>query len=425
MALESRTKSRRRRRVVVAVILGAGVLGASSWRPITLAWTIHRGEKLLAIGEPQQALAEFLEAERRDPRHGRNQFLLARTYRRLGDSAAVQKHLQLAHRRGVDPRILEREWILAQAQAGLMAQAEPHFKGLFTNPGDDGPEICAAFASGYVLNYQFEPAQRVLDAWQGDYPNDPEPHLMLGKIQHRWQNLPRAEAEIRTALRLRPDDRAARAFLARILVEQQKYEDAMPLIEGLLQETPRDGDLRMIWADCLIPLGRHAEALAVFAEIVEREPDNCHALLGLGQIELWRDDSQAALKHLDRAVKQCPDRLDVRFARAQALGIRGERDASRKEFEYVDRARTALARAYELAGKLVREPGNTENRIEIGKALIEFGDRVEGAAWLKTVLEYEPANLRVHRLLADYYTKLGEPKQAARHVEALARGAGS
>ena len=398
--------------------MGVAVAAGLSWRPALVAWKHRAGRQALALGEPEAALREFSAAEALDPHNGRTQFMLARTYRRLGDSGAVFERLHRAHDCGFPDARLEREWILAQAQGGLMALAEPALGNLLMQAGDDGPEICAAFANGYVRNYQFGQAVRIIETWQADYPRDPEPHLMLGRIQRRWQNFPAAERHFRAALDLQPKYRAARELLTRVLVEQHKYAEAVVLLESLLAAGEGDVGLRLAWAECLLALGRSSESREVFAEVLQKTPDNCDALLGQGQLELESRHAEAALEYLDRARDLCGERLDIRYARAQALSLKGDREQADSERQYVTMAQAALVRAYGLAAKVLQSPDDTASRMEIGTTLMQYGDREEGVGWLLTILEFDPENQPVHRLLAQYYAEQGDQKRSRRHAAA-------
>src|SRR5262245_1614348 len=182
----------RRRRLLVWIVLTAGVavIAGSTWRGAATTWQVKRGEAALARGDAETALDCFLAAEVLNPRDARIEFLLARTYRRLGKSADIAAKLQAARDCGFSLERLEREWILVKAQAGLMSEAEPHLHRLLTNPGDDGQEICSAFASGYVQNYQFEKVWRVLAAWIADYPDDSESRLAVGCVALHVNDMP-------------------------------------------------------------------------------------------------------------------------------------------------------------------------------------------------------------------------------------------
>lgn len=412
-------RRRPRLRVVAIVLVGAAVAAGPGWWSARVAWKLKQGKTAFAQGDFDAALKCFLAAERFDPRHARTQFLLVRTYRRLGNSAAVLERIQKARECGLPAEPFEREWILAQAQAGLLAQAEPSLKNLLTHAGEDGPEICAAFVNGYLMNYQYEKALRILGAWIGDCPRDAEPRLAQGRIAMHWENLREAEKQFRLALEFCPDYHGAASLLAQALIEQKKYDEALALLEARRLRGDVDDRERLLLADCLLNVGRHGEALQVFAEVAARSPGNCEALLGLGQGELWSRQTQAALEHLNRGLKLCPGNLDIRYARAQALSQHGDREESQSELRAVAAARAALINASVLARNLLQNPKNIDERFEIGTTHLKYGDPAEGAAWLESILQYDPHHQPTHRLLARHYSERKSEEQAARHRRAL------
>jgi Flp pilus assembly protein TadD len=203
-------------------------------------------------------------------------------------------------------------------------------------------------------------------------------------------------------------------------VEQKKYQEALPLLEN---SNSRDdsAETRLLVAQCLLNLGRESEALEIYADVVSRVPDNCAALLGLGQAKIWAGQYEGALDHLNRALELCPRNLDARYARAQAWSLQGQRSQAQPELQEVSTARAALTRAGELASEILRNPRDLEARIEIGTILIRYGDRDEGASWISSVLQYEPNHQAAHRLLAEYYEQQGDKERAERHRHALKR----
>ncbi|MBI3862203.1 MAG: hypothetical protein HY290_09940 [Planctomycetia bacterium] len=226
-------RGRNLRRFLVAILVIGVLIGVgSSWRTIAVAWKHRAGRKAHAVGDDAGALEQFLAAERLDPRDAETQFLLVRTYRRLGRANEMTGRLQQARDCGLPVQRLERELILAKAQSGLLAQLEPALPKMLTSAGEDGPEICSAFVSGYMQNYEFEKAGQILKAWIGDYPNDPEPRIAFGKISLHFNNYPEAEKEFRLALKLCPEYRGAVALLGEALVEQKKYQEALPLLQN-------------------------------------------------------------------------------------------------------------------------------------------------------------------------------------------------
>lgn len=342
-------------------------------------------------------------------------FLAARACRRLGDSGGLQKNLELAHRLGWPARDLEREWILAQAQAGLLKQAEPHLQKLLINPGEDGAEICAAFVSGFAHHYQFQRVFLLLDVWEKDFPDDPEPHLMRGKLQQRWRNWQVAESEYREVLKRQPNQFEAVSGLAEVLATQHRYDEAMQLFSTNLKVEPDHSDLLKGKADCLIHFGRHDEASAIYRQLLAKDENDCSARLGLGRMALDASRSGEALSWLEPAVAACPQRPEVLYVLAQALVAAGRQEEAKTYFRQFEEVNSALIKVSELTMHLVEHPNDLEARFDVGRLYMKYGTREEGANWLKTVLAIAPSHQPTHALLAEHYDEIGEKALAQEH----------
>ena len=90
--------------------------------------------------------------------------------------------------------------------------------------------------------------------------------------------------------------------LASHLAEQGRWEDAIPLLEEILAENPRNRMALDFLGYDLLQVGRHAEAREVLERRLALEPErsDTHVNLGLA-LELLGDDA-AALESMDRAL---------------------------------------------------------------------------------------------------------------------------
>ncbi|MEZ6062552.1 MAG: tetratricopeptide repeat protein [Planctomycetaceae bacterium] len=376
---------------------------------------IRQARQALTIHDPDLALQWLATARRFSFDNAEIQFLTARAYRRLGDPEAMRQHLELAGKLGWPRDVLEREFTLAQAQAGMLQQAEPYLQGMLLDSGGDGAEICAAFVNGYVHHYQFGRAFALLDAWEKDFPVDAEPYMMRGRLRYQWQDWTAAEAAFRAALDRRPELFEAKLGLAHVLAAQQKLDVAERLYLECLKSRPHDTGLLIGWGECLANQGRPEEAADVFHQAIANEPDNCSARLGLGKISLDNGDADEAITWLEPALAACPRQPDVRYIYAQALLASGRKDAAAEHLEFFKSASDALREVSRLTLHLVTNPDDLKARFEVGRLYLEFGTAEEGANWLKTVLAVDPNHVPAHRLLMEYYQQHGEDDLAEQH----------
>jgi len=398
------------------ILIAAGIAFWSA-NPLR-SWRYQRQAHEAFLNGDPAAAKESLEAARlATPRSPQVHLLLARAARRLGDLDGFLRLLQQARELGLPRDQVEREQWILQAQAGDMETAEQHLPQLLRRDATDLNEVCAAFVSGYVHNYEFGQAFRYLDAWELDFPQDPEPHIMRARIRQSWHNVREAEKELRIALQLRPTWRGLPELLAQVLTEQNRFEEAAELLADVARKNPGDNRLQLAWADCLIRTGKIPEAKDILEKLEPAEAQNSDLLFGLGRIDLWEGNAERGLERLSQARQLDPQRNDIRYAYAQALAQAGQIDEARIVRESVERVTQAQARIFELSEQLVKTPQDLEARLEIGRTLLEHGDVNDGVAWLETILRFDPRYRPAHETLAEHYRKLGDEDRARQHAE--------
>ena len=410
----ARKQSRRSWRALLVAFGAAAAVFVGVW--YGLWWyRLSNARKSLVRHDAAKAMSWLNSALSLRKNHAESHFLAARAARRLGDSEAFRHHLQCAHDLGFPRQRLQRELTLTKAQLGMLDEAEPHFREMLLNPGEDGAEICAAFASGFVHHYQFKRAFDVLEAWQQDFPHDAEPWLMRGKLFRRWQNWAAAESEFKEALARDTDLFEARLALAGVLSRQHKYESAEQQYRACLDANGELPGPLLGWADCLTNLGRTADATAIYKRIVDQHPDNAFARLGLGRIALQNSDAEEAVSWLDPVVRADPRHLATRYSFAQALAAAGRPSEAAEHFAYFNEASPALSRVADLTQRLIKHPGDVQTRFDVGRLYMKYGSPAEGAEWLKTVLALDANHTATHVLLTDYYDETEQTDLAREH----------
>lgn len=326
----------------------------------------------------------------------------ARTFRRLGRLDATRAALEKALQLGAPRDRLERENWLALAQAGQLREAEPQLPLLLMQPGDDGPEICEAYVLGYLRTFRHAQAERLLQAWMQDWPDQARPYLLRGRLYLVQQQTRKAEADFRTALMRDPHCAEAAVELAEILRSENRPAEARPLFAQFLHDRQVGIRARVGLAACLKALGRAESAREVLAEALTIAPDDSVVLRELGRTELERGHSAAAEAYLRRALPLTRDD-EVRYLLAQALQGQGKSEEAKPLFEEVRRTREAFQELQRLEDELVKSPGNPHLLTQMGALLLEYADPEEGVVRLLAALDRDPHALEARRLLIRHY----------------------
>jgi len=99
----------------------------------------------------------------------------------------------------------------------------------------------------------------------------PHHHLQLADIYFQQGKLKEAEASYRASLERDPQDEDARAHLGQCLLRQNRFAEALPLLEGVCQANPKHdyGHSLMALGETLIALGQTERAIDVLERVTE------------------------------------------------------------------------------------------------------------------------------------------------------------
>jgi tetratricopeptide (TPR) repeat protein len=118
-------------------------------------------------------------------------------------------------------------------------------------------------------------------------------------------------------------------------------------------------------ASALKNQGRTEEAIAVYRQVIDREPSNGLALYNLAAALGDMGAFEETLVFCDRALAASFDRAETWLVRARALTSLGRFDAARQSFESaLQRSPTMLAAVYELSQLIWMFTGDAEQTLE-------------------------------------------------------------
>lgn len=377
---------------------------------VVLVWmalpfgALHQARQALAQRHFQSARAWLDWAEGWSGTTAESAFLRARAYRREGDLTRCREWLVKAREAGNPIERLEREQTLLLAQIGELKGIEPTIAKLLQSSDEDLPEVCEAFVAGLLLHFRHSEALLILQHWSQDFPRDPWPHVLQGRIYRGAGRLAEAEAAYRRASELEPASLDYLQTLADVMLDARRTDAAMPIYQTLTEE-PATADYAWLkLAKCHRLLGQLPEAGVVLDRI--RQPDR----LPPGELELQRGlaavdggEYLRALDFLQEARHAQPRSLEVRHGMVQALRGAGRHADAAAEAELLARAEGALARSNQLHDDVIKNPTDPEPRVAIGRILLEFGDVARGVAWLRSAISLSPRHPEANRALAEYY----------------------
>ena len=394
---------RKRRRVsLLLAVTGILVLIAGFGRPWLAMVPNALARRALGHREPDVALDWIRWSERLAGPSGETELILARAHRKLARWDAVRDHLSRARSLGATENRVQREDWLAQAQSGQLRDVEHRRNLMLLDPQGDTDEICEAYAQGYLLNRRFLDAIELLQSWSADYPENPQPHFLLGMTYADRSKTTLAVRELQRAVQLEPSFFRARLALANALLENKQPAEALAEFQVCRGLKHSDQEVSSGLARSFLALGSIQEAEIALEQGVREFPDNFTLRFEFGRF-LMNDDFDAALVQLEKATAIEPRNTAARYALAQVLLRLQRKDEAAGHLAYVETANQQLAQMQKLTDAVQTNPADVEARFGIGMTELKYGTEEHGIQWLQSVLEYDPLHKAANEALAAYY----------------------
>lgn len=381
-------------------------------------WCQTRAVAAMQVSRLGTADNWLARAERLSPKNARTALLRARLDRKRGQFDKMAEHLQFAAAQGTSKSLVAGEQLLAELQSGALPAVDPRVANLFVKGELEGDEISEAYVLGCLRNYDFEPAFALLASWEADFPNDPRPNFLRGRIieHQRWEK--KASDEYIAASRKAGGVYAPAEYnLARIASENQDDQGALEYYRrcrtgldvpaaALLGEAAALRRLKQADAAEKILLGTDfddrsqlAQQLIELGEPIERATAAYEAERGsvAEALEKYAD----AETWLKAALEQNPLDWKLRNRYATVLSRLGKRMEAAAEFEKVAAAEKAVSSCDALIERLKKNPADVEARYELGLIFLEHISKRQGITWLRSVLQYDPHHVGARRALDD------------------------
>jgi tetratricopeptide (TPR) repeat protein len=397
------------------VVLLIALAGYFAWFGIS-ALLVRRDR-----AQAEQALADynFAEARRRidhciklRPSDPELRLLAARTARRDGDLAAAEEHLRI--RRGLvggssPEEILESA--LQTAQRGQLHEVTPFLIDLLDVHHPQSEFILEALAAGNAEIYDLERAvfwtQELLARW----PKNGLGLLLRAQTTYTQGQRDKAIMQLQTLVTDYPKFSKARSFLAGILFKSQRYTDAGVHYSALLQQEPGEIFAKLGLASCYSRLGdiEHARPLL---EQLEREGSNqSEVLLECGRFAILDkrpDDAQRLLVH---ALELQPYDHDIHRELGVCLAQLGKLDEANQHIERSKQIEADLILLEKAVDTMSKSPNDPKPRREAGEICLRNGQISEGLRWLHGALEIAPNDRLTQKILANYNAGQGNPER--------------
>ena len=265
---------------------------------------------LLSEHEPSAAVAPLRKVVDLLPAQSRPRILLGVAQERAGDLSAAADSFEGAVR--LDPRGADAQLHLAGLYISLKrpAEAEPKFRSVLDSQPNSVPAALGLAQS--------------LDA----------------------QNKPEAADAYQKYLTLQPSDAAARARFIHLLVDQQKYDDALAELDRADQGKPPSSDSLRLRADIQIAQKKLDDAIATLQRALVLAPNDVQLLGGLGRIYMQKRDFVSAERELKAALQLEHNNLVVWKNLSSTYYLAGNCPATLSTLDVIAKAETPGAASW-------------------------------------------------------------------------------
>ncbi len=211
-----------------------------------------------------------------------------------------------------------------------------------------------------VLDQQFGPLRAQFQA----NPPDIEAGRTLAEAEIHARKVADAEQTLRRVIQLAPGDSDSYLALERVLVQEGKLQDAIGVLEKLVQVEPkRARELYQRMAQYALQIYKDDDAIKYAARAVELNPDDAEGHRRLGEMYHSRQDTEHAIVEFRAALAKNDRLYIVYFELADLLLSKGETEEADRLFRRVIRGAPD--------DELVARASRLSMQINLGKGTLE------------------------------------------------------
>jgi tetratricopeptide (TPR) repeat protein len=363
---------------------------------------------LLTAGDPARATSELRAAIAEKPDSASSHFALGTLFYNERKLAAAATEFDATLR--IDPKFPGA--VIGRVQV-LLVQGNPTaaIRLLETAlaqspPAEQVVPVTVELGLAYSQTGDAAKATQTMQQLVAAHADSADAHVGLGTVYVETgpANLQAAIAEFREALRLDPSKDEARLALARVLISQQKFADALALLQVYVEHEPRDYQGYYTAGLAYQGLRKWDSSIKSLQEAARLDPASyeIHYTLGLALAEAGQN--QHAIRELKEAEKIRPSASDVHDQLARLLAKSGQKELAQKEHaEYA--ALVSRGDPDAAAGKFNAQANQ----------LLAAGNARAAADTYRQALRADPNNPQLHYNLSLALDQLGD--RAAEHQE--------
>ena len=301
--------------------------------------------------------------------------MLGRSYAATGNQRAAEKAFQQASASANDSSQLTRLASARLQMGDLTGAATDLQRSLEIAPAQPGAN--EALVATAIRLGQLDRAQEALDKLRQQAGDTEAVGNLTGLLKMARLDPEGALAEFAATAAKFPDSIAARLNQARILLQLNRANDAIPILQGILDKTPAQTDALTLLSQTLLAQNRGEEAAAAAERARKADPRNLGLINGSAQIYARMKDYDRALQVLDSAKVDGKTPVQLLLTLGSVQLAAGQNDAAKRTF----------------ADLAAAEPNNVSATLTQVEVLSRLKDYATARQVLNDALQRQPGNL--------------------------------
>ena len=392
--------------ILVATVALGGVLAYSIWKakPQTAQAYFESGKSYFEQKKYPEAIIQFLNAVRKDPRNRDARYYLALAYVNQQDLPHGVNELRALleyYPEDVDANLQLGGIYLAAGRGNpeLFRQAqEIATKILAKDPNNINALILSGNASAGLQDYTT--SVDLFEKALGLDPQNLSAVVSLGTTQTLQKNYAEAERAFLRAREINPQEKSVLLSLGNYYRARQQMDKAEPIFKEALSLYPTDRRIYLQVVDFYYQAGRLQDVENVLRSVQAKNSADPEPFLILSDLYTARDRTEDARKLLLELKEKFPKNLDVSTKVALNFLL-----------EQPERAKT------EIDEILKAEPNNAVGHVLLGEYQFVSGKYDEAEKTLSTAPAVDSAFPQVHFFLGNIAMQKGQADQAMFHYQ--------
>jgi tetratricopeptide (TPR) repeat protein len=203
-------------------------------------------------------------------------------------------------------------------------------------------------------------------------PRSPEGYILHGQALLMKKDQAGAEADLKRAISVAPDNAAGYARMGDLRAAQKKYDEAQKYYSEALQRNPSAVDALTGLVNIALLQKQPATALRIVQDQIAKVPDSSGFYVLLGQVELRNQDSAKAEQALQKAVDLDKNNVNAFLMLSSVQVSRGSVDQAIAGYRSALQSNPRDIRIYVALGSLLETRNQWEEAESLYKKALEI-----------------------------------------------------